>query len=154
MLKTQLENTDKMVGNWRLGNDSRIKEAFWPELQNVLLGRKDAKTALADAERKIARELARADGRRPGGRSGLGAYRFPRPATRLVRSRKRTRELTLVACFLLPSVIDLLPLPRAAARLERDSVVPVLVAAEARPLGRARALRGDAARTTTCSGRR
>jgi hypothetical protein len=33
-----------MVGNWRLGNDSKVKEAFWPELQNVLLGRKDAKT--------------------------------------------------------------------------------------------------------------
>jgi putative chitobiose transport system substrate-binding protein len=59
ILKTQLEHTDKMVGNWRLGNDSRIKEAFWPELQNVLLGRKDAKTALADAERKVNRELKR-----------------------------------------------------------------------------------------------
>jgi ABC-type glycerol-3-phosphate transport system substrate-binding protein len=59
ILKTQLEHTDKMVGNWRLGNDSRVKEAFWPELQNVLLGRKDAKTALADAERKVARELKR-----------------------------------------------------------------------------------------------
>ena len=44
MLKTQLEHTDKMVGNWRLGNDSRVKEAFWPELQSALLGRKDAKT--------------------------------------------------------------------------------------------------------------
>jgi ABC-type glycerol-3-phosphate transport system substrate-binding protein len=59
ILKTQLEHTDKMVGNWRLGNDSRVKEAFWPELQNVLLGRKDAKTALADAERKVNRELKR-----------------------------------------------------------------------------------------------
>jgi putative chitobiose transport system substrate-binding protein len=59
ILKTQLEHTDRMVGNWRLGNDSRIKEAFWPELQNVLLGRKDAKTALAEAERKVARELKR-----------------------------------------------------------------------------------------------
>jgi ABC-type glycerol-3-phosphate transport system substrate-binding protein len=59
ILKTQLEHTDKMVGNWRLGNDSKIKEAFWPELQNALLGRKDAKTALADAERKVARELKR-----------------------------------------------------------------------------------------------
>ena len=59
ILKTQLEHTDKMVGNWRLGNDSKVKEAFWPELQNVLLGRKDAKTALADAERKVARELKR-----------------------------------------------------------------------------------------------
>ncbi len=59
ILKTQLEHTDKMVGNWRLGNDSKVKEAFWPELQNVLLGRKDAKTALADAERKVVRELKR-----------------------------------------------------------------------------------------------
>ncbi|HEX2889592.1 sugar ABC transporter substrate-binding protein [Vineibacter terrae] len=60
VLKTQLEHTDKMVGNWRLGNDSRVKEAFWPELQNVLLGRKDAKAALADADRKVERELKRA----------------------------------------------------------------------------------------------
>ncbi len=59
VLKTQLEHTDKMTGNWRFGNDSRVKEAFWPEVQNALLGRKDAKTALADAERKMARELAR-----------------------------------------------------------------------------------------------
>ncbi len=48
-----------MVGNWRFGNDTRIKEAFWPELQSALLGRKDAKTALADAERRMARELTR-----------------------------------------------------------------------------------------------
>ena len=59
ILKTQLEHTDKMVGNWRLGNDSKVKEAFWPELQNVLLGRKDAKSALGEAERKVARELKR-----------------------------------------------------------------------------------------------
>ena len=60
LLRTQLEHTDKMVGNWRLGNDSRVKEAFWPELQNVMLGRKDAKTALADADKKVQRELKRA----------------------------------------------------------------------------------------------
>jgi len=60
ILRTQLEHTDKMVGNWRLGNDSRVKDAFWPELQSVLLGRKDAKTALADAERRVERELRRA----------------------------------------------------------------------------------------------
>jgi ABC-type glycerol-3-phosphate transport system substrate-binding protein len=59
ILKTQIEHTDKMVGNWRLGNDSKVKDAFWPELQSVVLGRKDAKTALADAERKVARELKR-----------------------------------------------------------------------------------------------
>ena len=60
ILKTQLEHTDKMTGNWRLGNDSRVKDAFWPELQNALLGRKDAKTVLAEAERKVQRELKRA----------------------------------------------------------------------------------------------
>ena len=59
VLKTQLEHTDRMTGNWRFGNDSRIKEAFWPEVQSALLGRKDAKTALADAERRMARELSR-----------------------------------------------------------------------------------------------
>jgi putative chitobiose transport system substrate-binding protein len=60
VLKTQLEHTDKMTGNWRFGNDSRVKEAFWPEVQSALLGRKDAKGALADAERRVSRELARA----------------------------------------------------------------------------------------------
>ena len=60
VLKTQLEHTDKMTGNWRFGNDSRVKEAFWPEVQSALLGRKDAKTALADADRKMQRELTRA----------------------------------------------------------------------------------------------
>ena len=60
VLKTQLEHTDKMTGNWRFGNDSRVKEAFWPEVQSALLGRKDAKSALADADRRMARELTRA----------------------------------------------------------------------------------------------
>jgi ABC-type glycerol-3-phosphate transport system substrate-binding protein len=49
-----------MCGNWRLGNDSRVKDAFWPEFQSAMLGRKDAKTALADAERRVTRELKRA----------------------------------------------------------------------------------------------
>jgi ABC-type glycerol-3-phosphate transport system substrate-binding protein len=60
VLKTQVEFTDKMCGNWRLGNDSRVKDAFWPEFQSAMLGRKDAKTALADAERRVTRELKRA----------------------------------------------------------------------------------------------
>ncbi|WP_428488828.1 extracellular solute-binding protein [Rhodopila sp.] len=60
VLKTQLEHTDKLTGNWPLPNDSRIKEAFYPELQNALLGRKDAKRAMDDATRKVARELRRA----------------------------------------------------------------------------------------------
>jgi ABC-type glycerol-3-phosphate transport system substrate-binding protein len=48
-----------MTGNWPLANDSQIKDAFWPELQNAVLGRKDAKTALADAERAVTRVLRR-----------------------------------------------------------------------------------------------
>jgi len=59
VLQTQLEHTDRMTGNWPLANDAQIKDAFWPELQNALLGRKDAKTALADAERAITRVLRR-----------------------------------------------------------------------------------------------
>jgi ABC-type glycerol-3-phosphate transport system substrate-binding protein len=59
VLQTQLEHTDKMTGNWPLANDAQIKEAFWPEFQNAVLGRKDAKTALADAERAVARVLRR-----------------------------------------------------------------------------------------------
>ena len=59
VLQTQLEHTDKMTGNWPLANDAQIKDAFWPALQNGLLGRKDAKTALADAERAVARVLRR-----------------------------------------------------------------------------------------------
>ena len=60
VLKTQFEQTDRMCGNWRLGNDSRVKDAFWPEFQSAVLGRKTAKDALADAERRITRELRRA----------------------------------------------------------------------------------------------
>ena len=60
VLQTQVEHTDKMVGIWPTPLDSRIKDAFWPELQSALLGRKPAKQALADAERRVSRELARA----------------------------------------------------------------------------------------------
>ena len=35
VLSTQLEHTDKMCGNWRLGNDSRVKDGFWPEFQSA-----------------------------------------------------------------------------------------------------------------------
>ncbi|WP_137178455.1 ABC transporter substrate-binding protein [Roseomonas sp. AR75] len=59
VLKTQIEHTDKMVGNWPMPQDARVKEAFWPELQSALLGRKTARQALADAERRVARELSR-----------------------------------------------------------------------------------------------
>ncbi len=59
VLRTQLEHTDKQVGNWRIPIDSQIKEAFYPELQNCLLGRRPAKEALAEAERKVNRLLKR-----------------------------------------------------------------------------------------------
>jgi putative chitobiose transport system substrate-binding protein len=59
VLQTQLEDTDKLTGDWRLPNDSRIKEAFYPEIQNAVLGRKSAADALKDAETKVNRELAR-----------------------------------------------------------------------------------------------
>lgn len=60
VLTTQLEHTDKMVGNWAMPQDARVKDAFWPEVQSALLGRKPARQALADAERRVARELSRA----------------------------------------------------------------------------------------------
>ena len=60
VLATQLEYTDKLCGNWPLPNDSRVRDTFYPELQNALLGRSDAKTALDAASRKVARELRRA----------------------------------------------------------------------------------------------
>jgi ABC-type glycerol-3-phosphate transport system substrate-binding protein len=60
VLTTQIEHTDKMVGNWPMPQDARVKDAFWPELQSALLGRKPARQALADAERRVARELSRA----------------------------------------------------------------------------------------------
>jgi ABC-type glycerol-3-phosphate transport system substrate-binding protein len=59
VLATQLEHTDRLCGNWPLPNDSRIKDALYPELQNALLGRKKAKAALDEASRKVARELRR-----------------------------------------------------------------------------------------------
>jgi ABC-type glycerol-3-phosphate transport system substrate-binding protein len=60
VLQTQLEHTDRMVGNWPIPQDARVKDAFWPELQSALLGRKSARQALADADRRVARELGRA----------------------------------------------------------------------------------------------
>lgn len=59
VLQTQLEHADKLVGTWPIAADSRVKDAFWPELQSALLGRKPARQALADAERRAARELSR-----------------------------------------------------------------------------------------------
>ena len=57
VLDTQLQFTDRMCGNWRLGNDSQVKDAFWPELQGALLGNRGAKPAMAEARRKMDRVL-------------------------------------------------------------------------------------------------
>lgn len=57
VLETQLQFTDRMCGNWPLGNDSQVKDAFWPELQGALLGHRDAKAALSEAKRKVERVL-------------------------------------------------------------------------------------------------
>lgn len=59
VLQTQLEHTDKLTGNWPLPSDARVKEAFFPEIQNAVLGRKSAAEALKDAETKVNRVLAR-----------------------------------------------------------------------------------------------
>jgi ABC-type glycerol-3-phosphate transport system substrate-binding protein len=57
-LKTQLENFDKLTGNWPFAKDAEIKEAFYPELQAALLGQKSAEDALNAAEQKVNRILA------------------------------------------------------------------------------------------------
>jgi len=59
VLQTQIEHTDKLTGNWPLPYDAGLKDAFWPEIQNAVLGRKEPKQALADAERAVNRLLAR-----------------------------------------------------------------------------------------------
>ena len=59
VLKTQVENLDKLTGNWRQAKDAQIKEAFYPEIQAAVLGRKSAAAALAEAERKVNRLLGR-----------------------------------------------------------------------------------------------
>jgi len=59
VLQTQLEHTDKFTGNWPLPYDAALKDAFYPEIQNAVLGRKTAQTALADAERAVERVMRR-----------------------------------------------------------------------------------------------
>ncbi len=59
VLQTQLERTDRLTGNWPLANDARVKDAFYSELQNAVLGRKSAADALKEAEVKVNRVLAR-----------------------------------------------------------------------------------------------
>ena len=59
-LRLSLANMDKATGDWATPLDAKIKDAFWPEVQAALLGQKDAKEALDQAERKINRLLKRA----------------------------------------------------------------------------------------------
>ena len=59
VLQTQVEQTDKLTGNWPLANDARVKEAMYPEIQNAVLGRKPAGEALKEAEAKVNRVLGR-----------------------------------------------------------------------------------------------
>jgi ABC-type glycerol-3-phosphate transport system substrate-binding protein len=59
VLQTQLEHTDKFTGNWPLPFDAQLKDAFYPEIQNAVLGRKSAQAALTDAERAVNRVLSR-----------------------------------------------------------------------------------------------
>jgi len=59
VLQTQLEHTDKFTGNWPLPFDAQLKDAFYPEIQNAVLGRKSAQAALTDAERSVNRVLSR-----------------------------------------------------------------------------------------------
>jgi ABC-type glycerol-3-phosphate transport system substrate-binding protein len=59
VLQTQVEQTGKLTGNWPLANDSRVKEAIYPEIQNAVLGRKPAAEALKEAEAKVNKVLGR-----------------------------------------------------------------------------------------------
>jgi ABC-type glycerol-3-phosphate transport system substrate-binding protein len=59
VLQTQLEHTDKFTGNWPLPFAAELKDAFYPEIQNAVLGRKTAAAALGDAERAVERVLRR-----------------------------------------------------------------------------------------------
>jgi ABC-type glycerol-3-phosphate transport system substrate-binding protein len=59
VLEAEMANPDKITGNWPLARDSQVKEAFYAEIQNAVLGRKSPKDALDEAERKVNRILAR-----------------------------------------------------------------------------------------------
>ena len=57
VLRTQVEYTDRMTGNWPIAEYSRITDTFWSELQGALLGRRKAKEAIAAANRQVTRIL-------------------------------------------------------------------------------------------------
>ena len=49
----------KVPGYWMNPKDAKVKDAFWPEIQQALLGQKEPAEAIADAERKVNRVLRR-----------------------------------------------------------------------------------------------
>ncbi|MGH7106848.1 MAG: ABC transporter substrate-binding protein [Acetobacteraceae bacterium] len=57
ILRTQVEHTDRMTGNWPLAHYSRVVDAFWPGMQGALLGRRKAKPVVDAANRAVARLL-------------------------------------------------------------------------------------------------
>jgi ABC-type glycerol-3-phosphate transport system substrate-binding protein len=59
IMAAQSASLDKLSAMWNSPLDAKIKEAFWPELQNALLGQTPAEAAISEAERKVARVLRR-----------------------------------------------------------------------------------------------
>ncbi len=57
ILRTQVEHTDRMTGNWPLAHYSRVIDAFWPGMQGALLGRRKAKPVIEAANRAVTRLL-------------------------------------------------------------------------------------------------
>ncbi|MGH7067023.1 MAG: ABC transporter substrate-binding protein [Acetobacteraceae bacterium] len=55
ILRTQVEHTDRMTGNWPLAHYSRIVDAFWPGMQGALLGRRKARPVIEAANRAVTR---------------------------------------------------------------------------------------------------
>ena len=51
--KRSLEHTDTFCGDGTLPVDAQLRDAFYREMQNAILGRTDARRALGEAERSI-----------------------------------------------------------------------------------------------------
>ncbi|MEO8856007.1 MAG: extracellular solute-binding protein [Burkholderiaceae bacterium] len=58
-LELTTRNLDKMTGYLKTPKDARVKDAFWTEVQPVLLGQGDPKAALDKAAERVNRELSR-----------------------------------------------------------------------------------------------
>ena len=59
VLQTQREHTEKFCGDWTHPVDAQLKDAYYREMQNAILGRKDARRALGDGERAVNRVLSK-----------------------------------------------------------------------------------------------